>query len=401
MRRLSPFFAGFALIMGATQGLAQEPLNPFDTPPAAAQTPAPPAAQQPPAAQPPVFTPPTSFTPPAGFAPPAGLNLPSIGGGAPPAAPGAPGAEAAPAGQAAAAAGDRVEGGIKQVFDFRYIRVTRWDGSRFVERQTLTTEEAQAFDNALIEQYTRLANNGSLPGFTPGGAGGTGGGTAVDPRSWATWYHYAKQLELWGEYCEAMLFKGIEIERSVEDIRFPGDGAATAGAGAQADPLAGMTGPNRLIAQNQNKSLDDQTGEFFTFGGEAGQAAPTEFGPEVMDGQAADLYNEWLETLREFEAEQQRFMVQLDERLTRRDIDRKAYDEWRAEQLRLVTERVDDWARRYDGSVAIINNQRFELYKPGEVPRSVPAGTTIVETNFRLTPYDILDEGGKLRGEER
>jgi hypothetical protein len=113
------------------------------------------------------------------------------------------------------------------------------------------------------------------------------------------------------------------------------------------------------------------------------------------------IYRSYLETLRAYEETQQYFMGQLLKDLDDRKRQRAEYAEWRQEQRDRIIDYVNEWSRRYEGNVVMIAGVRYELYSPGTVPPAAPRGANIVETDYDLTPYDLLNEDGTLRGPAR
>ncbi len=322
--------------------------------------------------------------PPGPGGPPPGLDT---SGTVPPLTPTIPGASGA---RSLLAEPDAV----RQLAYFRFVEEMRWDGKVIVKRKKLSFEESQAFDRERIAYFADAARNNKLPWFPATGA---------DPQIWAEWSHYAEQLALWTDYCKMTLFADNPTEHGLEDIKFPGDPKPTDQGDANRSRLGndrGRPSPENLVAQTQNKSMDQQTAEFFTFtpadGGNNQGAA--NFKPSDMDNQAKTLYNNWIDEVRKIEEDQNKFIARFDARLTARAASRQAYNEWRQDQQTQMMDVVRDWERSYEGQIAVIEGVRYELYRPGNVPRAVPRGAHVVETNHSLTPFDILDDEGRLLG---
>ena len=174
------------------------------------------------------------------------------------------------------------------------------------------------------------------------------------------------------------------------------EAAAEGGQAARQQPVGGQRGVNNIIAQNERTTDDEELKELFTFT-PSGDGNAAEFLSTDMDTQVVDLYNNWLNALETIEEEQNEFIVAFESRLEERDASRIAYAEWRMDQQVQLLDTVNEWARRYDGSVAEIEGVRYELYKPGGAPKNTPRGTRVIETNYRLTPHDILNEDGTVR----
>ncbi len=276
---------------------------------------------------------------------------------------------------------------IKSLFQFRYVSDIRWDGQEIVRRVRLSHDEARSFDENALAAFRAAINEGRLEWYP---------GPPADVETWAQWSYYADQLALWDKFVNRKMFSsGVPAECSVRDLRWPGD---PTGEQAQQQRFVSQEGSvERLVEKTQNRSLDSQLGDFFTPESAGQQAGPTEFPPSQMDAQAELLYNCHLEGVRAIEERQNRFMVELIDRLTDRQIARAAYQDWREDQQAAMIEMVNDWARQYDGTVAVIEGVRYELFRPGEVPANVMRGANVVESEGRLTPFDVIDEDGILR----
>jgi hypothetical protein len=277
---------------------------------------------------------------------------------------------------------------IKSLYQFRYVADVRWDGEQIVRRVRLSHDDAKAFDDNALAAFRAAITEGRLDWYP---------GPPADVETWAQWSYYADQLALWDQYVERKMFgSGIKAECSVADVKWPGDPAGKE-EGAQQRFVSQEGTVNRLVEKTQNRSLDSQLGDFFSTGQQGGEAGPREFPPSQMDAQAEALYNCLSEGVRSIEDRQYRSMIELDSRLAEREIARNAYKEWREDQSKTMEALVKDWARKYDGDVAVIEGVRYELFRPGKVPKAVMRGANVVESEGRLTPYDVLDEDGILR----
>jgi hypothetical protein len=273
--------------------------------------------------------------------------------------------------------------GITNLYEFRYKKIRRWDQSEVVARQRMTKEEAASFDTKVLTFFQELADNDELPGFSVG---------VNDSEEWAQWMLYANQLELWSEYCTTIVLIGAEVIFDPEvDIMWPGDPQDD-----EEEDTGRAKAPDNIY--NENRSLDDQLADFNPLPDtRSGSQGNQVIDPEQMNIQAAGIYRDFLISLRDQEEFQRLYMVQLKNDLDRREQRREAYAEWR-ESLKLqLKDYVEEWARRYDGKIVNIAGVRYELYKPGEVPEKVHRDAHIVETEYGLTPYDLLNEDGTIR----
>ncbi|MBI1289861.1 hypothetical protein GC173_01270 [bacterium] len=293
-------------------------------------------------------------------------------------------------------------GGVAKLFQFRFMEARRADGIRTVVRKSMTREEAEAFDRTITDFYRDLGTRGELPGYQAG---------LDNLDDWVQWNAYAYQVQLWRKYCETIVLVGAEFDAESVNISFPGDAtdggteaAAGGGAGFADDAGGGKDGggarpqrPDNIY--NENRSLDDQLADFNPLADtRPGSQGKVVFDPKQMDEQTKVTYNQYLEALRNYEAFQTKFVSDLLDQLDSRESARRSYQEWRGSQLDAVMEYVREWNRRYEGEVTVIAGVRYELYAPDNVPTQTVRGANIVVTDYDLTPYDILNEDGTLRG---
>lgn len=274
---------------------------------------------------------------------------------------------------------------VTEIFEFRFKQRRRANGQRFAIRVRMTLEEAEAFDNRMIDFYANLATSGELPNFQQG---------VNDPTNWAQWMLYAQQVDLWRDYVSQTSLIGTELERDELEVQWPG-----APREAQQDQ-GNMTAAGPRNIYNEDRSLDDQMTDFFALpgGGQGGQQQQQELEPSVMNTQMEQLYRRVIGEVRAFEADEEAFLISLRNDLRQRANRRVAYAEWRESQQEIIREFVAEWQRRYEGQVTTIAGVRYELYRPEDVPSVTTRGATIVVTDYDLTPYDILDADGNLRG---
>ena len=294
---------------------------------------------------------------------------------------------------AAVASGEANPNGISELYAFRFEQLTRWDGSKFVNRKRLTWDEAKEFDRLAKERYVNFITNPQTPGGLPGYDGTT------PPDIWAEWCHYNDQLELWSRYVDDVVLAGTRVDEpdTYSEFQWPGS-AAPATEGGGTDPGAGRVPLENYATQT---SLDDQTSDLI-FGSSSpggGNNAPSSLDPDVITRQVVAVYNQRLEDLRSLEADQEEFYSNFLDRLAERKTMRLAYADWRNDQEMQIEEAIRDWDRRYNGSVANIGGVRYELYRPGQVPEGGgQRDAVVVVTEFDLTPYDVLNpEDGTLK----
>lgn len=278
--------------------------------------------------------------------------------------------------------------GVATLHDFRYIEVPRPDGTTVIARQRMTWEEAQQWDEDRLEELTQAVEAGEYNAYAPG---------ASSAREWAQWLLYAEQLEYWQRYSQEIVLVNTEAGEREFAIVWPGDPES------EEEPSEDVGGDGRpRNIYNENRSLDEQLTDFNplpdTRQGTQGQSV---LDPEQMNAQSVALYKQYMVALRDHEKQQQQFTNQLLVDINRRRDARNSYAAWRDSQLQNVLAWVSEWNRRYSGKVAEIEGVRYELYAPDNVPQFAPRGANVVVTDFDLTPYDILNEDGTLRGPAR
>jgi hypothetical protein len=297
--------------------------------------------------------------------------------------------------------------GISQLFTFRFVVKLGRDGRQIVTRQRLTREEAEIFDNELKAYFRGVVDSGEAPNFQAG---------ANNPDEWAEWLAYANQLQLWTTYVRDVVLvgTGYEFDPATQlpwpyDVQQEREQQLAAEQGRNAGDQGGLSGEHEggrpqapADIRNENRSLDDQLADFSivpdTRQGSQGAAV---IDPAQMDEASVALYKQFNSTLRSFEQEQVDFMKRFKDDLEKRKQKREAYAEWRQNQKELILEYLEEWSRRYEGQVVTIAGVRYELFKPGNVPSNVTRGANVVITDYDITPYDLLDETGRLRGPSR
>ncbi|MBX3729703.1 MAG: hypothetical protein KF858_11005 [Candidatus Sumerlaeia bacterium] len=292
--------------------------------------------------------------------------------------------------------------GIDQLWDFRYERRLTWDGREVIVRRRLSREDARDYDERRREALVQMASRGELQNYDG----------VSDIHSWSIWALYAEQLQMWSEYVDAVVLGGNPSSSDLySQIKWPGTPAqpgAAPGAGGQGGGAGAQFAdarPENLVAANQNRSLDNQVGDFNPFAGVgAGMAGGPggNFRPDTIIDQIVPLFQEKRDELRTMEERQEEFMLAFEGRLLQRQTQRLAYIDWLDDRRQIVEEFVEDWNRRYSGDVTVIGGVRYELYRPGNVPRNVHKDATVIVTDHRLTPYDILNpEDGTLKAASR
>lgn len=284
--------------------------------------------------------------------------------------------------------------------EFRYARVMVWDGREVVARRGMTVAEAKDFDQARRDELRGDLLAGRLPNYTPqAAAGGEAPGGGVD--AWVAWAYYYEQLEMWAEYTENVGLAGSGTPGSLmEDMQWPGV-ANAAGAGPGAGPLAGglqPTGlPGALAGPNPGLGSAGVIGGGLVGGlsADGTQAlAPGQSPTDRLVTQVISMYERAQDELVTIEDDQNAFMDEMMTGIEDRANARDAYKDWREARQQAIEDFLNnDWRRRYEGEVAMVGGVRYELYRPGSQPSSVPRDVRVVVTDtMRLTPFDLIDE---------
>lgn len=304
--------------------------------------------------------------------------------------------------------------GISQLHTFRYIKQRNFLGNDVVVRRRMTLAEAEQFDDTVRAYFLELLNDGEIEQFQPGSG---------NPNEWAVWLTYAAQVELWSEYATNIVMAGSEVGFERPEISWPGDPAEGDQQQQQAliGGFPGAMGPGGMQPGGQQDSGTDDGFEFSpvpdTRGGQQPQPAFAggQFGggfgggfggaqggmvidPAQMDEQMLEIYQTTWRALRDEEDRQLALIRDLNEQLETRERMRGEYETWKVDQRDQLIEWVADWSRRYDGQTLVIAGVQYELYNTDAEPGAVPRGANLVITDYGITPYDILEEDGTLRG---
>ncbi len=304
------------------------------------------------------------------------------------------------------------ETGISQLYTFRFIRQRNFLGNDVVVRRRMTVAEGEQFDETVRNYYRELLQEGEIPMFQPG---------MGNPNEWAEWLTYAAQVEMWAEYAQNIVLGGTRVPDDLTHVSWPGDPAPD----EEGQQVPGMTGfpggpgmgmgmgmPGQQFGQQpgQQERRPAQRFEFSPVPDTRGGQQPGAFGgpaggmvidPAQMDEQMVEIYQDVWRELRTVEERQLAQVRELNESLDTRERMREEYDLWREDQKQQLVAWVSDWSRRYDGQTVLIGDVQYELYGPEAIPDTVPRGAHLVVTDFGITPYDILEEDGTLKGPDR
>jgi hypothetical protein len=162
--------------------------------------------------------------------------------------------------------------------------------------------------------------------------------------------------------------------------------------------MQGLTGAEAVVAANQSQSLDDQTASFFTFGGpgagQQGQNAPV-ITREQMLQQIIALYEVFLTQGKAADEETYKHAQSINSGLTEREGKRLAYRNWLDDRKDMVIETAQEWGKRQEGQVVVVDGVQYELYSPSlGLPKGAGAADVVRVITDNLTPYDLLNADG-------
>lgn len=275
-----------------------------------------------------------------------------------------------------------------ETYTWRYERAPV-GGQETIRRIRMTWEEGQAWDKVRTDVYLEEARRGQIPGQPQG----------ADPNAVAAWKLYYEQLKLWEEYVQQTCFGGVPLKGTLGEVRWssnpvvqgPGDpGGMAVGGGAEA-----------LVAANQNKSLDQQTGDFFTFGssppaGPDGQRPPLT--RENILSQITSLHEVLKQQGKETDDEIYRVNQRIATGLAEREGQRLAYKNWLMDQKDFVIEAALEWGKVQQGEIVFVDGIQYELYSPAHgLPQGEGAANVVRVVTDNLSPYDLLNPDGTIR----
>lgn len=287
------------------------------------------------------------------------------------------------AAQTAPAVGDALATNI-----FIY-EVQKVDDKEVVQRIRMSADEADVWYKALFDQYVEDYRNGKIPNAPSG----------LPAHAVAAWKIYYEQLELWQRYIKEVVLEDDNLKATIDEITWTRGGTPVGGA---APGAAGpYRGPEALVAANQNRSLDEQTGDFFRFGssGAAGDTAAQ--GPikrEDIKKQVDELYEVIKGQAKELDEKIYKMAIEFVKGLEERRDQRNAYRTWLDEQKDLVVETAMEWGKRQQGELVEVDGVRYELYSPVlGMPKGEGRADVVRVISESLSPYDILNPDGSLR----
>jgi hypothetical protein len=275
-----------------------------------------------------------------------------------------------------------------ETYTWRYER-SPVGGEETIRRVRMTWEEGQAWDKTRIDVYVNEARRGQIPGQPQG----------ADPNAIAAWKLYYEQLKLWEEYVQQTCFGGVPLKGTLEEVRWSNNPMAENQGGPQGMRVG--SGAEAIVAANQNKSLDQQTGEFFTFGSaqQPGQEGPLP--PLTKDGivlQITSLHEVLKQQGKDTDDEVYRVNQRIATGLAEREGQRLAYKNWLEEQKDFVVEAALEWGRVQQGEIVFVDGVQYELYSPAYgLPRGEGAANVVRVVTDNLSPYDLLNPDGSIR----
>lgn len=282
------------------------------------------------------------------------------------------------------------------IYTWRYEKDTV-NGQDVVKRKKMTWDEGQTWDKEKIDSIVKDVNAGKVYGVPPGS----------DPTAIATWKLYYDQLDLWQKYLEQTVFVGMKLKSTVDDITWSptgngqnGQAAAPPGMGPMGGPT---TGAEAVVASNQGKSLDQQTKEFFSLGGapKAGQNPAIVTREQILQ-QVINLYQVFEDEGKTADEDTYKRAQEINTGLTDREGKRLAYRNWLDDRKEMVVETAQEWGKRQQGQVVVVNGVQYELYSPSQgLPKGAGPRDMVRVVTDHLTPYDLLNPDGSQKEPEQ
>jgi len=271
------------------------------------------------------------------------------------------------------------------VYTWRYEKETIND-QEVVKRKKMTWEEGEAWDKEKLDQLKQDISQGKVPGVPAG----------VDPNASATWKLFYDQLALWQEYLQQTILVDVDLTSSVDDITWAPGGNQPGQPGYQ------PTGVEGVVGSNQNKSIDEQTGEFFSLGGAPaeGQNPAVVTRDQVLE-QVLNLYEVFKQQSQEADQETYKSAESITTGLAEREGRRLAYRNWLDDRKEMVVEAAQDWGKRQQGQVVVVDGVQYELYSPTQgLPKGAGPSDVVRVVTENLTPYDLLNPDGTQKEPE-
>jgi hypothetical protein len=118
--------------------------------------------------------------------------------------------------------------------------------------------------------------------------------------------------------------------------------------------------------------------------------------PEIHKAEYLGMYRLYRQAALAVTAEEHDTYYGLIDRLRERQEDRDRYYAWLEDRRRLVIDFTEEWARKFDGSEFNVDGVMY-LVSVGEPLMSVPRNARNVVIDRVVTPYDLLEDSGRLK----
>jgi hypothetical protein len=252
----------------------------------------------------------------------------------------------------------------------------------FIESGEVTAPREQ---RSLVNRNVQLDGNFEYVDTTPQQAA-PARTSSMDPKIQAEWTFFYDQVVLWQYYCHRVVLNEQSGER-------PSSSQSARERQEYVDALRAYDGdleginPNEVLGQlMEGQQLDDfVAASYFDAKRDAEDFSQIEA-----------LRDEFVRRADEREARARRIFDEMVEAVEARQSDRELYDEWKQERNDRLGDFVTAWTEVQEGRLLNFGQTYYLLTE--EPVEAVPAGARSVPVRKVLTPQDLIDEDGQLKG---
>jgi hypothetical protein len=210
--------------------------------------------------------------------------------------------------------------------------------------------------------------------------------SSVDPRAQAEWTFFYDQVVLWQYYCQRIILNERASER-------PSRSRSARERQEYIDALTAYEGD--LTGINVNELL----GELIE-GEQLGDFVAAQYFDAVRDyqdfSQITALRDDFVRRADLREARARRIFDEMIEAIDARELDRERYDDWKVEKNDRLGSFVTAWTEVQEGRLLNFDQTYYLLTE--EPVEAVPADARSVPVRKVLTPQDLINEDGQLKG---
>jgi hypothetical protein len=264
-----------------------------------------------------------------------------------------------------------------ETYTWRYEKSVE-QGQEVVKRMKMTWDEGDAWDKEKLQELQQQAAQGQIPGAPPG----------ADPVAIATWKLFYDQLVMWDEYLKQTALAEVDLPANVEDVQWVPPGMEEEQGGRR------QTGAEAVVAANQDQTLDEQAGQFFSLGGAPEEGAVLVTRADVLE-QVLSLYELYKGQGKKADEVTYTKAQDITTGLSEREGRRLAYRNWLDDRKDMVVETAMEWGKRQQGQVVVVDGVEYELYSPTQgLPQGAGPTDVVRVVTDNLTPYDLLNPDG-------